>query len=279
MIKKLPLLLLLIMLSCAAQDKVKGSRNVKTEQFNLTPFHSIQIAGEFEVGVLKGPRPMMEVKADDNLIDLIQSEVVDGVLYIKPIKEFSRAKSQKIQITFDDTLKSIKISDKVELESEQDLYVEDFQLETKNNSRVYLTVTANSFNFINGDDAKAELNVTAKQSYFQLNQSSDVKALVNTPLFKVDIYEKASARLEGDVQEFDFRADQSSKFDGENLTAVNATVLAQGRSNNQINVAENLEISAQGNSKTEIYNTPQVNLTQFTDEAVIEKKESKKGIF
>lgn len=279
MIKKLPLILLLAMISCGAQEKVKGSRNVKTEQFNLTPFHSIQIAGEFEVGILRGPRPMMEVKADDNLIDLIQSEVVDGILYIKPIKEFSRAKSQKIQITFDDTLKSVKISDKVELESEQDLYMEDFQLETNNDSKAYLTLTAKSFNFINGDNAKVELNVTARESYFQLNQSSDVKALVNVPLFKLDIYEKASARLEGEIQDFNFRADQSSKFDGEKLTTVNATVLAQGRSDNKINVSEKLEISAQGNSKTEIYNSPKINLTQFTDEAVLAKKESKKGLF
>ncbi|AVR46081.1 hypothetical protein C7S20_12910 [Christiangramia fulva] len=279
MVKKLPFILLLIMISCGAQEKVKGSRNVKTEKFNLTPFHSIQIAGEFEVSIVKGSRPKLEIKADDNLIDLIQSEVIDGVLYIKPIKEISRAKSQKIQITFQDTLKSINISDKVELESEEDLYVEDFQLETKNKSKAFLSLTANSFNLIHGDDAKAELNVTAKESYFQLNQSSDVKALVNAPLFKVDIYEKASARIEGEIQDFDLRAGQSSKFDGEKLTAENATVLAQGRSDNKINVSEKLEISATGNSKTEIYNSPQINLTQFTDEAVIAKKESKKGLF
>ncbi len=279
MIKKLPLILLLIMISCGAQEKVKGSRNVKTEQFNLTPFHSIQISGEFEVGVLKGPRPMLEIKADDNLIDLIQREIVDGVLYIKPVKEFSRAKSQKIQITFQDTLKNVKISDKVELESEQDLYVEDFQLETRGSSKAFLTLTARSFNFIHGDDAKAQLNVTAKESYFQLNQSSDVEALVNSPLFKVDIYEKASARIDGEIQDLNLRADQSSKFDGEKLTAINATVLAQGRSDNKINVSEKLEISAQGNSKTEIFNNPEINLTQFTDEAVIAKKEFKKGLF
>ncbi len=279
MIKKLPLLLLIILCSCQAQEKVKGSRNVKTEQYNLTPFHSIQVAGEFEVGVLKGSRPMMEIKADDNLHDLIQSEVVDGVLYIKPVKEFSRAKAQEIRITFSDTLRNISISDKVELESLQDLYFDDFQLETKDASRVFITLTSRSFTLVHGDDSKAELNVTAQEVYYQLNQSSKVEALVNAPLFKVDIYEKADARIDGEIEDFELRADQSAKFDGENLACVSANVLAQGDSENRINVTEELEIRAKGSSETAIFNNPEIRLLEFTDEAVISKKDFKKGLF
>lgn len=279
MIKKLPLLIVLLGCVVFAQDKVKGSRNVQTEKYNLTPFNSIEISGDFEVGIQKGGRPMMEVKADDNLIDLIQNEVINGILYIRPAKEFKRAKRQEITITYSDTLKSIKISDEVELESLQDIFVSDFQLETKNRSAAYLTLTANNFNLIHGDDSKAELNITAQESYFQLNQSSKIEALVNAPLFKVDIYEKADARIDGEIQDFQLRADQSSKFDGEDLTANRANVTAQGNSDNIINVTESLEIMAKGDSKTEIYGQPSINLTEFADEAVIAKKQKSKGLF
>lgn len=279
MIKKLPFFLLIILCSCQAQEKVKGSRNVKTEQYNLTPFHSIQVSGDFEVGILKGSRPMMEIKADDNLHDLIQSEVVDGVLYIKPVKDFSRTKAQEIRITFSDTLKKISISDKVELESLDDLFVNDFQLETKNDSEAFITLTASNFTLIHGDDSKAELNVTAQEVYYQLNQSSKVEALVNSPVFKVDIYEKAKARIDGDIEEFELRADQSAEFDGENLACVNAVVLAQGDSENKINAIENLQLRAKGNSETDIFNDPKIELLEFTDEAVIAKKDFGKGFF
>ncbi len=222
---------------------------------------------------------MMEIKADDNLHDHISYEVIDEVLYIKPTKEFQRAKSEEIRITFSDTLKSIRISDKIELESLQDLFLQDFQLETKNDSRAYLTLTAKTFNLIHGDDSKAELNVNASEVYFQLNQSSEVEALVNTPVFKVDLYEKASARIDGDVNELTLRADQSSKFDGENLTSINASVLSQGDAENRINVTEVLEITAKGTSETDIYNNPEIKILEFLDEAVIAKKEFKNGIF
>lgn len=222
---------------------------------------------------------MIEVTADDNLHDLIQSEVVDGILYIKPVKEFSRTKSQEIRITFSDTLRNIKISDKVVLESLQDLYFGDFQLETKDGSQAYMTLTAKSFNLIHGDDSRAELNVTAQEVYYQLNQSSKVEALVNSSVFKVDIYEKATARIDGEIKEFELRADQSAEFDGENLTCINAVVLAQGDSENKLNITENLQLRAKDQSETEIFNDPQIDLIEFTGEAVIAKKDFGKGLF
>ncbi len=279
MLKKLPLLLLIISCACMAQEKIKGSRNVKTEQYDLSPFHSVKIEGEFEVGILKGSRPLIEIKADDNVHDVIMTEVLDGILYIKPIKELSRTKKQELKITFSDTLKNIKISDDVQLESLQDLYFKDFTLEVKNDAKAFMTLKAGNFSLIHNDDAKSELNITAENADFQLNQSSEVKALVNAPKFNVDIYEKASARIEGDIQEFNIRADQSSKFDGENLTAITAELLANGDSEIRINATDSINVKASGSSEIDVYNTPVINLIEFKDEAVIAKKEFSKGLF
>ena len=279
MFKKLPFLLLIIFFSCKAQDKVKGSRNVKTEQYDLSGFHSIQAKGDLEIGILKGNRPMVEIEADDNLHDLIQTDVIDGVLYIKPIKEISRSKRLELRVTFSDTLKSILLAGEVELSSLQDLYLNDFNLEARKKAEAYLTLTARKFNLIQNDDAKAELNITAREVHYQLNQSAEVKALVNAPVFNVDIYEKASARIEGDIQEFKIRADQSSKFDGENLTSINAELLAQGNSEVKINATDTLNIKASGNSEIDVFNEPTINLIEFRDEAVLAKKEFGKGFF
>lgn len=252
---------------------------MKTEQYDLKSFHSIQAKGEFEIGILKGTKPMIEIEADDNLHDLIQTDVIDGVLYIKPIKDISRSKRQELRITFSDTLKSILIAGDVELSSLQDLFLNDFDLQTRKDAKAYLTLTAKSFSLVQSDDSKAELNVTATDCSWQLNQSSEVKALVNAPSFNVDIYEKASARIEGDVKEFKIRADQSSKFDGENLTSLQAEILAQGNSEVKVNATDSLKIRANGNSEIDVYNEPNINLIEFKDEAVLAKKEFSKGLF
>ncbi len=279
MLKNIPLLLLLAFCSVQAQEKIKGSRNVKTEQYDLTSFHTIEATGEFKIEILKGSRALIEIKADDNLHDYIQTDVRDGVLYIKPIKEFSREKSQELKITFADTLRKIMLAGKVEFVSLQDINAGGFTLETREDARAYMTLICNNLNLVQNDDAKAELNITADRVNFQLNQSSDLKALVNATEFIVDIYEKASARIEGDIREFNLRADQSSKFDGENLTSIKAELLAQGNTEIKINVSDTLNVRASGRSEVDIYNKPVVNLIQFDDEAVVAKKEFSKGIF
>jgi len=279
MLKRIPLLLLLIFCSSQAQDKVKGSRNVKTEQYDLENFHSIQIKGEFEVGILKGKRSMIEIEADDNVHDLIMTEVMDGTLYIKPIKELYRTKKQELRITFADTLKSILVEGDVKLESLQEIHVGDFKLETANKAKAHLTLTAGDFKLVQRDDAEVELNVTAKNIVCQLNQSSKTEALMNAPYMEVDIYEKASARIDGETLKLQLRADQSSKFDGTNLTSTKAEVLAQGDAYSKVNVSDSLSITVSGKTETEIYSTPEIQLLKFSDEAKLVKKEAGKGLF
>ncbi|MUP47214.1 hypothetical protein E0K83_15850 [Gramella sp. BOM4] len=279
MTRYLPLLLILLMSSTFAQDKIKGSRKVKTEQYDLETYHSIKVSGEFEIGILKGNRPMVEIEADDNLHDYILTEVIDGVLIIKPIKEFNRTKRQELRLTFTDSLKSIIAEGDVEISGLQDIYATNLSLHLKDKAKGFFTIKAEDFSLVQNDDSKAELNVTASSSRFQLNQSAKVEALVNAPAFEVDIYEKASAKIEGDIQEFIIRADQSSKFDGENLSSVTANVLAQGDSEVKINATDSLQIRATGDSEIDIFNEPKIEILEFKGEAVIAKKEFSSGLF
>ncbi|MCP9200031.1 DUF2807 domain-containing protein [Gramella sp. GC03-9] len=279
MYKFLPLFLLLFVVPSNAQDKLKGSRNVKTEQYDLSTFHSIKVSGELEVGILKGNQPMVEIEADDNLHDYILTEVLDGVLVIKPVKEFQKAKRQELRITFTDSLKSITAEDEVEISGLQDIYSGDLSLQVKDKARAYFTIKARVFSLTQHDDSKSELNINSEKARFQINKSSQVEALVNSPAFEIDLYEKGSASIEGEIQELQVRADQSSKFDGENLSSSQAEVLAQGDCELKINVTETLRIHATGDSEIEIYNEPKIEILEFKGEASISKKEFSSGLF
>ncbi len=271
--KNLLLVLLIISGFGLQAQKVKGSRNVITEQTRLKYFTSVEIQGEFEVGLLKGQDAMMEVRADDNLHSVIQAEISNEVLYIKPTKNIKRAKSLEINITFPETIKRIVISDDVELESLQDLYLEDAELRVNDKAKAWLTLTAQNFKFYNSEKAKVEMNLTADEAYFQLNKRSELEALVNAPVFKVDSYEKASAKIEGEIEKFTLRAEHKTKFDGKNLTAKNASIIAEGRSKNEIEVSKNLEITGKDRAEIEVYGNPKIEMLEFTENAQLSKKE------
>jgi len=271
--KKILLLLSICMAFSCGANKVKGSRNVTTEKTRLTDFHSIDIAGDFEVTLKKGNTAMMEVKADDNLHRIIRSQVVDQVLYLNPSKKIGKSKSQEITLTYPENLLKISVSGNTELEADEELYSEELKITTADEAEVYLTVMATKFDLFNEGKSEVELNLTADNAYFQLNGSSDIEALVNAPKFKVDTYEKARAKIEGEVDDLQLRAEHSTKFNGRRLTAITAVVIAEGKSESEIEVLEKLTLTAKNRSEIELYGNPQIDLVEFSEKAVLAKKD------
>ena len=263
---------LLIGLNSQAQKNVKGSRNVTTEQIDIKSFTSIEMDGEFEVGLLKGSRSMVEVEADDNLHELIQIEVVNNVLYIKPSAKISNSKSQKLSITFNDTLTRISIDGKVEFETLQELYLQDFEFIAKGKSKSKLSATTKTFKLNNSGDAKVEVEITSEEIILELKESSELKGSLKSPLLGVKALDKSSAKLKGAIDQLNLSAAKSAKFDGEKLTSKTAEVFTTGNSKNSINVSKNLKLSAKDKSEIDLYNSPEIDLVEFSQKAVLSKK-------
>ncbi|MDN3593774.1 GIN domain-containing protein [Zunongwangia endophytica] len=270
---KKSLSLFLLFVSIAAQAQVVGNRNVINKKRNLDNFTEVNITGDFEVTIVRGNSALAEVEADENLHDLIRTDVVDGKLYIKPAKRIKRSKRQEIKLEFPETITKIKLEEDAELDASKGLVLSDLEVETSGKSKLYLTVELSNFKLNNSEDATVELNVKAKEAYFQLNGSSKIKALVNSSSFKIDSYERADAAVEGTVEDFQLRTEHTSTFEGENLTATNAKVIAEGRSKNEISVTENLTITAKDRSETTIFNSPKIEIETFAGEAVLKKAE------
>ncbi|CAM4048392.1 GIN domain-containing protein [Gillisia hiemivivida] len=272
MYKYLLVAFLFIGLNSQAQKKVKGSRNVTTKQSDIKPFTSIELDGEFEVGLLKGSRSMVEVEADDNLHDLIQIEVVNNVLYIKPSTKITNSKSQKLTITFNDSLTKITVDGKVEFESLQELYLNDFEFIAKGKSKSEFSATTNSFKLNNFGNAKVVVEITSEEISLELKESSDLEGSLKSPLLFVKALDKSSAKLKGAVDELNLSAAKSARFDGEKLTSKTAEVFTTGNSKNRINVSKSLKLSAKDKSEIDLYNSPDINLVEFSQKAILSKK-------
>ncbi len=266
------LLFVLTFTTIQAQEKIKGSRNVTVEQTEIEPFTAMEIGEEFEVVIVKGPTAMIEIEADDNLHEVIDIDVIGNVLYLQTIKEIRRSKRLRVRVTFTDALNEIRVKEKAEVSGLTDLLFNTITIKTSGSSRFYGTIKAETFTLINNDNAKAELNVTAENTVFQLNQKSDVEALVNSPEFKADLLEDAEAKIEGDVKEFTLRADNSTSFTGEKLTSQTCTVIIEGRAKASVKADNAINITAKGRSELSIYDSPDFNIVEFADQASLFKK-------
>jgi hypothetical protein len=81
---------------------VKGSGNIQNEKRNLADFKTIEVGGVFEVEVVAQKDFSVEVEADDNLLQLIKTEVRNGTLEISAEKRISSKNPIRVRISAPD---------------------------------------------------------------------------------------------------------------------------------------------------------------------------------
>lgn len=256
------------------KEKIKGNKFVKVNQHQIADFNELNLSENFEVFLLKGNTPQIEVDTDENLHEVIQFSVTDsGVLSLKTTHQITSKKKLSIRITVTNSFNSIILSDKAIVNSLIDLELDKMTIIAKDNSKIYLTLKTNEFQLTAEKKAKTELNLTTLKGIIQLSESTNLEALINAEELKIDLYQKANAKIEGEVTNLNLRVDNAANYKGAKLTATNATVIAEGSADCDIDVKELLSIEASGSSKINIYNIPKIDLKKFEDSASIFKKQ------
>ncbi|QCE42121.1 GIN domain-containing protein [Psychroserpens sp. NJDZ02] len=269
----LPLLFILMTTITFAQkkQKVKGSRVLTTKMTGVNAFQRLVLNEEFEVRLVKSDSTKVSIMTDDNLHEYIKIVSQDSTLTLKTTGRLQEKKLEII-VYYSDLLNTIELKEDAEISSTSSLDFKDLTLTTSGNAKAYLTIESNLFKLINNDKAKAELNITAKAATLELNNSSKVEALINASKIVVDLLESADAKIEGDTENLILNADNSSEFNGENLTTKNATVTAENRAKANIAASDNLVINASGTSILEIYGSSKITIEHFEGNAILKKK-------
>lgn len=271
------LVLLIITGGCylgqAQDDKVKGDRNVTVKQTYVNEFTGLVVNNDFEVDIVFNSKPSVEIEADDNLHEVIQFDVNNGILTFTAGKRITSKRKLHITVNYSVPLTFIEVNESAELRSLTSLELGDLELKTTGNSRTYLNVNAKQFSYNAIDKSRMRLNLTADSTAFILSDDVKVDALVNSKITKFDLYQDADATIEGTVGAGELRLDNSSNFNGKNFTLKTANLLVEGNSDLSIMVTEDVVLSASGGSEVYLYGEPKITLQKFTGTAKLQKKE------
>jgi hypothetical protein len=104
-VKKILLLLVLISLAAGCHkihDEILGSGNVRKETRQIGNFNSISTEGAFNIEVTCQKPISLEIEGDDNILQLISTEVSNNVLHIKSIRGYSVSEPIVLKITVPD---------------------------------------------------------------------------------------------------------------------------------------------------------------------------------
>ncbi|MFW5792659.1 MAG: head GIN domain-containing protein [Bacteroidota bacterium] len=120
-------------------ERIKGSGEVISELRELPYFNAIDVSNSFDVFITMGEEFHVEIKADDNIVPLVITEVIDDVLEISIERNYSirKAKSQELHITMP-MLLSIKASGATSVKLENRLDSEALYVQASGASDVML---------------------------------------------------------------------------------------------------------------------------------------------
>ncbi len=255
-----------------SEEKIKGDRNVTIKQTYIDNFHSIIVDGDFSIEVVYNSKPSVNVEADDNLHEVIQFNVSDGVLTFLETTKITSKKKLNITVNYGDELSHIETKGNGEIRSLTSMELTDVTLITSDNSRAYLNINAQNFIYKSTEKSKTRLNLTADKTKIELSDNSKLDAFINSKDVDFDLYLRADAVIEGNANSSVIRMDNSTNFNGSKFDVKTANVTLEDNSDLTISATESISIAASGNSEVYLFSSPAITITKFEDTAKLQKK-------
>lgn len=197
LLKLSAVLFLLVGTTSCFMDGVKGDGNVVSKNRNISDdFSRIEVSRGLDLYLTKSRDVSLEVEADGNLHELIETEVRGGVLRITSSRNIWSAKSKKVHLSVDHLngiginsgaevyTRNTFVSDELSIDissgasAEMELKVEDLSCDISSGADIRLSGEAENFRVSSssGSDVKAyELN--ARNCRADASSGSDIQLM------------------------------------------------------------------------------------------------------
>lgn len=192
------ILFLIFGLSSCMYNGVKGDGNVVSNKRKISDdFVRIEASRGLDVYITKSKKMKLVVEADENLHELIETEVREGTLYITSSKNIWSASSKKIHLSVD-FINEIRVSSGAEVFSENtftseklavnassgaqanlDLKVNDLRCESSSGAEIKLSGEANNFDASSSSGSEIEAyGLKARNCNAEATSGSDMELMV-----------------------------------------------------------------------------------------------------
>ncbi|WP_177732932.1 GIN domain-containing protein [Flavobacterium inviolabile] len=254
------------------KEKLKGSKIVTVTQKDVDKFESLEFEDNLEVFLVKGDKQALEIEADDNLHEAIKAEMYGSTLRVYTDKDITNAKKLSVRVTYTDNLKMISAKNETKLNALADLQLDNVTVKNFDYSKSYLNVKSSVFALIMNDKSKAELNIKAESATIELSKNAELKALIAAAESKIDLYQKATATLEGDSGISKIRLDNNAVLNAKKFAVTDMELISESYTSSYVNALKTISIFATGKSEIQLFGTPKVDMKNFADNATLYKK-------
>jgi hypothetical protein len=197
---------------------IKGNNNVVSEDRTISSdFEAIKVQQGITLHLTQGNSTEISVEADENIIDLLITEVKNNELKIYFEKNVYRAKARNVFLTAE-TIKAIRTSSGAQVKSEN-------------------TIQSNSLNLDASSGSSIRITANTEEIHSESSSGADIK-------------------INGKTNDFSASSSSGSSIDADDLECVNAVANASSGANIDLNVSGKLTAKASSGGDIDFEGTP-----------------------
>lgn len=179
-IKKLFSLLIVAVLfaSCNVNmfNRITGNNNVITDNRKTNEsFTKVKVSSGLDLYLEQGSKNTVTVEADENLQDIIITEVRDGVLKIYSEKNIWRAKSRKVYVTIK-TLEAITATSGADVYANKGITSNNLEVNCTSGADIRITVDVNTVNTSSTSGSDIEISGVANNHTTSATSGASIDA-------------------------------------------------------------------------------------------------------
>lgn len=170
----------ILMLSCNFSmnlgEGVDGNKNVVSVNRNISSeFSSVKVSQGLDLYITQSNDISLSIEADENLLDLIMTEVENDVLRIYTTENIRRAASKKIMLNISD-ISVIKATSGSDVYSTNTIEVDDLKLNTTSGADMKLDVNTQTLNCHSTSGSDIKITGTTDVLVASATSGSDIDA-------------------------------------------------------------------------------------------------------
>ena len=137
-------------------ESVTGNGHVVEETRDIRNFKALKVSSGIDVFITQGDNISLRLEADENLLEHIKTEVLDGQLKIFTDVNIRMAKSKKVYLSYEE-LKSIHVSSAGDVKGENTLRTGNLELRLSSAGDILLEVVADEIDLHISSSGNASL--------------------------------------------------------------------------------------------------------------------------
>ncbi|WP_321369219.1 head GIN domain-containing protein [uncultured Draconibacterium sp.] len=161
--------------SCIFTPSINGNGNVVEQERHLSDFDEIKVSRGMNVYITQGNETKVLVKADENLLEVIETEVVGDVLEVKATSNIRRSKEKKVFVTLP-KVESIKASAGSNVYSENEISSKSIEISASAGSNIRLRIKTQEANVSASAGSNINLEGQTENFYGKASAGSNIKA-------------------------------------------------------------------------------------------------------